>query len=57
MAQINSTQDEMLKDGSLGSGSPEKDLYVLLDKLNMSHHSANAAEAANCILGRISNRE
>lgn len=57
LAQINSMQDEMLKDGSPGRGSPEKDLYILLDKLNMSHHSAIAAEAANCILGCISNRE
>lgn len=37
LAQSNSMQDEMLKDGSLGRGVPGKDPDILLDKLNMSH--------------------
>ena len=50
-------QEDRLEDGCLGSSSAEEDPEILLDKLNMSLHCALAAEAANCILRCISNRE
>lgn len=57
LAQHKPVQEDRLEDGWLGSSSAEKDPVILLDKLNMSHHCALAAGAANCILGCIGNRE